>query len=98
MNYNSFLQIFYVLLYCTLMQPYLWQVKDDPELLKRTIKRKEQHKKQSTKKWDSRIEHVRKSKQEKQDKRQENITKRKKEKKLTKLKKAAKKGRVIPGF
>ncbi|KAK2584118.1 hypothetical protein KPH14_006559 [Odynerus spinipes] len=74
------------------------KVKDDPDLLKRTIKRQEQQKKRSAKKWESRIETVHKSKQEKQEKRQENIMKRKKEKKTHKLKKAAKKGRVIPGF
>ncbi|EFN80463.1 Surfeit locus protein 6-like protein [Harpegnathos saltator] len=74
------------------------KVKDDSELLKRSIKRKEQKKRHSAKKWDARIENVQKSKQERQDKRRENIMKRKKEKKLNKLKKAAKKGRVIPGF
>ncbi|XP_014472597.1 PREDICTED: surfeit locus protein 6 homolog [Dinoponera quadriceps] len=74
------------------------KVKDDPELLKRSIKRREKKKKQSAKKWDARLENVQKSKQERQDKRRENIMKRKKEKKLNKLKKAAKKGRVIPGF
>ncbi|XP_076756234.1 surfeit locus protein 6 [Xylocopa sonorina] len=74
------------------------KVKDDPDLLKRTIKRKEQKKKQSSKKWESRLENIQKGIREKQEKRQENIMKRKKEKKLNKLKKAAKKGRVIPGF
>lgn len=74
------------------------QIKDDPELLKRTIKRKEQKQKFNTKKWNSRIDNVHKSMQERQDKRQENIMKRKKEKKLNKLRKAAKKGRIIPGF
>lgn len=74
------------------------QVKDDPELLKRTIKRMEQQKKRSSKKWDSRIEGVQKKKQERQQKRQENISKRKKDKKTNKLKKASKKGRVIPGY
>lgn len=74
------------------------KVKDDPELLKRSIKRKGFKKKHSAKKWDARIEKVQKSKQERQDKRRENILKRKKETKLNKLKKAAKKGRVIPGF
>ncbi|XP_043274600.1 surfeit locus protein 6 homolog [Venturia canescens] len=74
------------------------KVKDDPELLKRTIKRTEQQKSRSSKKWDSRIEGVQKKKQEAQQKRQENILKRKKDKKTNKLKKASKKGRVIPGF
>lgn len=74
------------------------KVKDDPDLLKRTLKRKEQKKKQSAKKWESRLENVQKGIREKQEKRQENIMKRKKDKKLNKLKRAAKKGRVIPGF
>ncbi|XP_029168171.1 LOW QUALITY PROTEIN: surfeit locus protein 6 homolog [Nylanderia fulva] len=71
------------------------KVKDNPELLKRTIKQKEQKKKHSANKWNSRIEKVQKSKQERQEKRQQNIMKRKKEKKSNKLKKAAKKGRII---
>lgn len=74
------------------------KVKDDPDLLKRTIKRKDQQKKQSAKKWESRLENVQKGIRERQEKRQDNIMKRKKEKKLNKLKKAAKKGRAMPGF
>lgn len=74
------------------------KVKDDPDLLKRTIKRRDQQKKQSSKKWESRLENVQKGIRERQEKRQENIMKRKKEKKLNKLKKAAKKGRATPGF
>nr|AKD28031.1 surfeit locus protein 6-like protein [Glypta fumiferanae] len=74
------------------------KVRDDPELLKRTIKRTEQQKAKSLKKWDSRIEEVEKGKQERQQKRQENILKRKKDKKTNKLKRASKKGRVIAGF
>lgn len=73
------------------------QVKDNPELLKRTIKRKEQKKKHSANKWKSRTDNIQKSMQEKQEKRQENIMKRKKEKKANKLKKASKKGRIISG-
>lgn len=74
------------------------KVKDDPDLLKKTIKKQEQKKKQSAKMWDTRMDKVKKSLQERQEKRHENIMKRKKEKKLNKLKKSAKKGRVIPGF
>ncbi|XP_034952003.1 surfeit locus protein 6 homolog [Chelonus insularis] len=74
------------------------KVKDDPELLKRTIKLDEQKKKKSSKKWEARIAATEKAKEERQKKRQENIMKRKKEKKLNKLKKASKKGRIIPGF
>jgi len=74
------------------------KIKDNPELLKKTIKRTEQQKTKSAKKWDSRIEGVQKTKQESQQKRQENILKRKKDKKTNKLKRASKKGRVIAGF
>ena len=66
--------------------------------MKKTIKRDEQQKKRSSKKWENRIGGVQKSIQERQLKRQENISKRKKDKKNNKLKKAAKKGRIIPGF
>ncbi|CAK9812835.1 Surfeit locus protein 6 homolog [Anthophora quadrimaculata] len=74
------------------------KVKNDPDLLKRTIKRKEQKKKHSAKKWESRLENVQKGIRERQKKRQDNIMAKKKEKKLTKLKRAAKKGRVVAGF
>lgn len=74
------------------------KVKNDPDLLKKTIKKQEQQKKASSKKWDARLDKVKKSIQEKQEKRRENIMKRKKDKKLNKMKKSAKKGRVIPGF
>ncbi|XP_015124057.1 surfeit locus protein 6 homolog [Diachasma alloeum] len=74
------------------------KVKDDPELLKRTIKRDEQQKKRSSKKWESRIFRIGKAQQEKQRKRTENIMKKKKDKKTNKMKKASKKGRIIPGF
>lgn len=74
------------------------KVKDDPDLLKRTIKRNEQKKKHSAKKWNSRIESVQKSIQGRQEKRKENIMEKKREKKTNKIKKAAKKGRVISGF
>lgn len=74
------------------------KVKDDPILLKKSVKKLEQMKKSSQKKWEKRIENVNKQKEERQKKRTENIQKRKKEKKLNKLKKAAKRGKVIPGF
>ncbi|XP_012253831.2 surfeit locus protein 6 homolog [Athalia rosae] len=74
------------------------KIRDNPELLKKSVKKEEQKKKRSLKKWDSRLEGVQKALNEKQQKRQENIQKRKKEKKVNKLKKAAKRGRIIPGF
>ncbi|CAG9863921.1 unnamed protein product [Phyllotreta striolata] len=74
------------------------KIKDDPTLLKKTIKRKEQKQRSSKKKWQQRNEKVEKAKQERQTKRNENLMKRKKDKKVNKLKKAVKKGKVIPGF
>ncbi|XP_014210733.1 surfeit locus protein 6 homolog [Copidosoma floridanum] len=74
------------------------KVKDDPELLKRTIKREEQRKLKSKRKWEARNEKTQAGIQERQQKRSENIMKRKKDVKKNKLKKASKKGRIIPGF
>lgn len=74
------------------------KVKDDPILLKKSIKKREQLKKTSQKKWKVREDGVKKAQDERQRKRNDNIAKRKKEKKTTKLKKAVKKGRIIPGF
>lgn len=74
------------------------KVKDDPSLLKKSVKKQEQKHRSSKKKWEQRIKGVEKAKEEKQKKRQENIQKRKKEKKTKKLKNAAKKGKIIPGF
>ncbi|KAK9680012.1 Surfeit locus protein 6 [Popillia japonica] len=74
------------------------KVKDDPVLLKKSIQKLEQRKRSSKKKWENRAENVKKGKEEKQRKRTENIEKRKKDKKLHKLKRASKKGKIIPGF
>ncbi len=73
------------------------KVKDDVTLLKKSIKKQEQRKKSSKKKWDERVSGVEKRKEAKQNKRSENISKRKQDKKQNKMKKLAKKGR-IPGF
>lgn len=74
------------------------KVKDDPILLKKSLKKQEQKQRSSKKKWEQRIQGVEKAKEEKQKKRQENIQKRKKEKKTKKLKTAAKRGKIIPGL
>lgn len=74
------------------------KVKDDPVLLKKSLKKQEQKHRSSKKKWEQRIKGVEKAKEEKQKKRQENVQKRKKDKKTKKLKQAAKKGKIIPGF
>lgn len=74
------------------------KVKDDTELLKKSIKKKKMKKIKSVKKWQDRENKVRKDKEERQMKRTKNIQARAHQKKLGKLKKAAKKGRIIPGF
>jgi hypothetical protein len=74
------------------------KVKDNPELMKKTIKREIKQKQKRKKKWVSRIEGMKNRQEEKQKKRMENIEARKKQVKVNRLKKAAKKGRIIPGF
>uniref|UniRef100_A0A182Q777 Ribosomal RNA-processing protein 14/surfeit locus protein 6 C-terminal domain-containing protein n=1 Tax=Anopheles farauti TaxID=69004 RepID=A0A182Q777_9DIPT len=74
------------------------KIRDDPELLaKKLNQRKKEHTK-SKKAWDERLQKVEHQKKQRQDKRQSNINERKKQKKITKLKRASKKGRIIPGF
>ena len=63
------------------------KLKDDPQLLRKTVKRQEQIKKQSKKKWNERLSTQKKRQGETQDKRQANLRKRiadKKEKKKAK--------------
>lgn len=73
------------------------KVKDNVELLKKTIARKERQKKVSKNKWDERNDVLEKTKKEKQDKRTNNLLKKKQEKKEKTKKKAIKKGRFVPG-
>lgn len=74
------------------------KVKDDPALLKKSLMKQEKRKRKSTKLWEEREEHAEKKKKMQQEKRQKNIQNRKKEKLQAKLKRAKKKGRIIPGF
>ncbi|CAH0600628.1 unnamed protein product [Chrysodeixis includens] len=71
------------------------KVKDDPLLLKKSIKKMDQKKKQSKKQWDTRVKNVEQKKDERQKKRKENIAKKKKEKKTKIIKTSAKRGRVV---
>jgi len=74
------------------------KVKDNVELLKKTIARKERQKKVSKTKWEERKNTLEKTKKEKQDKRTNNLLKKKQEKKEKIKKKAIKKGRFVPGI
>lgn len=71
------------------------KVKDDPLLLKKSIKKMDQKKKQSKKQWDTRVKNVEQKKDERQKKRAENIAKKKKEKKSKIIKTSVKRGRVV---
>jgi len=73
------------------------KVKDNVELLKKTVARKERQKKVSKTKWEERKNTLEKTKKEKQDKRTNNLLKKKQEKKEKTKKKAIKKGRYVPG-
>lgn len=74
------------------------KVRDDTELLKKTILKKKLKKEKSKRKWAARVNKVEKDQEERQKKRTANIQARSHKKKVKKLKKAAKKGRIIPGF
>jgi len=74
------------------------KVKDNPTLLKKTIKKETKRKQKSKKNWAARMEGIKNRQEERQKKRTENIEARKKHVKMNKLKRAAKRGRIIPGF
>ncbi|GLH10823.1 hypothetical protein R5R35_011920 [Gryllus longicercus] len=74
------------------------KVKDDPQLLQNTIKKKIQQKKKSRKAWKARESQVQKQMEERQQKRQSNIDEHKRKKKSKKTQRLVKKGRLIPGL
>jgi len=73
------------------------KVKDDEYLLKKSIKKQEQIKKSSKKKWDARADGVKAKGAAAAGKREDNLNKRKQDKKAKKMKKLAAKGRNVPG-
>ncbi|XP_014676035.1 PREDICTED: surfeit locus protein 6 homolog isoform X2 [Priapulus caudatus] len=72
------------------------KVRNDEELLKVAVKRKEKASKQRKKRWEGRVEKVRETKEQQQKKRSTNIKLRKETKVQKKIKKAVKKGRILP--
>jgi len=72
------------------------KVRDDPELLKRSIKRKEKLHKKSKKQWEQREETVQEKLDKRQKKRKDNIKTRRDDKVKHKIKRAMKKGRYVP--
>jgi len=73
------------------------KIKDDEYLLKKSIKKQEQIKKSSKKKWDARADGVKAKGAAAAGKREDNLNKRKQDKKAKKMKTLAAKGRNVPG-
>ena len=71
------------------------KVKDNPDLLKKAMKRREQKKKSSQRKWEERSKTLAKQMKDRQDKRARNIAKKKEGRANRKIQKAKKRGRVV---
>ncbi|XP_066516786.1 surfeit locus protein 6 [Hoplias malabaricus] len=72
------------------------KIKDNEELLRASLKRKEKRKAQRKKKWAERSQQVVEKIQQRQDKRRRNINRRKQNKVEKRKQRARKKGRVLP--
>lgn len=73
------------------------KVKDNPEILKKTIKKRKVEKKKSKEKWGERKQKVEEKQAAASKKREDNLAKRKTDNQKNKLKKAVNKGRIIKG-
>lgn len=71
------------------------KVKDNPELLKKAVRRREHKKKSSQRKWEERTKTLAKQTKDRQDKRARNIAKKKEGRANKKIQKAKKRGRVV---
>ncbi|KAJ8286869.1 hypothetical protein GJAV_G00044270 [Gymnothorax javanicus] len=72
------------------------KIKDDEDLLRASLKRKEKMRSQKKKRWEQRSVNVLEKMQHKQDKRRKNIQKQKRCKMEKRKEKARKKGRILP--
>lgn len=72
------------------------KIKDNEDMLKASLKKKEQRKTQVKKKWTQRSQNVLEKMQHRQDKRRKNLQKRKQGKVEKRKQRARKKGRVLP--
>ena len=70
------------------------KLKDDPKLLKKAMKRREQKKQSSQRKWEEREKMLAKQMKDRQDKRSKNIARKKEGRASKKIQKAKKCGRV----
>ncbi|KAG2470183.1 SURF6 protein, partial [Polypterus senegalus] len=73
------------------------KIKDDEDMLKTALKRKEKKRAQKKQQWEKRSVHVLEKMQQRQDKRKKNIQKQKRGKLEKRKAKAQKRGRVLPG-
>jgi len=74
------------------------KVIDDPELIKKSMKKRKHKREKSIKEWDNRVKQQELTKEKAQEKRNKNIKYRKDEKKARLAKKLVKHGRMVPGF
>lgn len=74
------------------------KVRDDPELLVKKLNQRKKQIKKSKENWKERQQKIEHQQNQRQKERTANIKERAQKKKNTKLKRMAKKGRVIPGF